>query len=254
LPNVRDSVAVLGCRVDALDASEAVARVVTLAAGERPSVVVTLGTEMAVRAWRDARFRAVLNASALSLCDTVGVLYAARGRGLRLASRVTGVDLIDPLCAALAERAIPLFLLGSRGDTADRAATVLERAHPGLRIAGARDGYFADADGAAVAEEIRASGARIVLVGLGSPRQELWLADRLSATGCAVGIGVGGSFDVIAGNVRRAPKWWRRAGLEWLYRLASEPRRWRRQLALPAFVALALGERLLPGASRRYVA
>jgi N-acetylglucosaminyldiphosphoundecaprenol N-acetyl-beta-D-mannosaminyltransferase len=89
------------------------------------------------------------------------------------------------------------------------------------------------------------------LAGLGSPRQELWLAEHLAATGCGVGIGVGGSFDVIAGNVKRAPEAWRRFGLEWLYRLTSEPRRWRRQLALPQFVFLALRESWFP--ARRFV-
>jgi N-acetylglucosaminyldiphosphoundecaprenol N-acetyl-beta-D-mannosaminyltransferase len=91
-----------------------------------------------------------------------------------------------------------------------------------------------------IVDEIRASGARLLLVGLGSPRQEFWLAENLAATGVGVGIGVGGSFDVIGGRVQRAPELWRRLGLEWLYRLVKEPQRWRRQLALPQFVWLVL--------------
>jgi N-acetylglucosaminyldiphosphoundecaprenol N-acetyl-beta-D-mannosaminyltransferase len=107
-----------------------------------------------------------------------------------------------------------------------------------LSVAGTRSGYFRDEESPHVASAIAASGARILLAGMGFPRQEYWLAAHLRETGCGVGIGVGGSFDVIAGRIERAPEPVRRLGLEWLYRLAKEPRRWRRQLALPRFVWL----------------
>jgi N-acetylglucosaminyldiphosphoundecaprenol N-acetyl-beta-D-mannosaminyltransferase len=239
---VRD-VRILGCRVDAIGTAEAVHRIVAFARGATPHLVVTLGTEMIVRARRDAAFRAIVNGSALSLCDTIGVLYAARLQGARIPERVAGVDLIDPLCAAFAREGLSVYLLGARGDTAERAAAALRARHPGLVVAGARDGYFGSDDDAAVAAAIAASGARALFVGLGSPRQELWLERRLAETGCGVGIGVGGSFDVLAGNVERAPALWRKLNLEWLYRLVREPKRWRRQLALPQFVWFALLER-----------
>ncbi|GAC1311155.1 MAG: WecB/TagA/CpsF family glycosyltransferase [Vulcanimicrobiaceae bacterium] len=246
-------VTILGCRVDTIGADEAVRRIVDLARGwttappHNASLVVTLGTEMVVRARGDAAFRRVINASALSLCDTVGVLFAARLWGARIPERVAGVDLIEPLCVALARDGLTVYFLGSKGDTAARAAAAVQKRVPGLRVAGARDGYFAPDDDALVAAEIAKSGARVVFVGLGSPRQEFWLARRLPETTCAVGIGVGGSFDVLAGNVERAPEMWRRLNLEWLYRLIREPARWRRQLALPHFVLLALRERLRMG-------
>ncbi len=240
-----ERVRILGCRVDATDGADAVRRIVSLAQGEGTSLVVTLGTEMIVAAQRDAAFRSALNAAALSLCDTIGVLYAARLYGVRIPERVTGVDLIDPLCEALARADLPLYLLGAKGDTAARAAAALVARHPGLRIAGARDGYFPASDDEAVAREIARSGARVLLVGLGSPRQELWIRANLANSGARVGIGVGGSFDVLAGNLERAPEKWRRLNLEWLYRLLKEPQRWRRQLALPLFVLLALRERAL---------
>jgi N-acetylglucosaminyldiphosphoundecaprenol N-acetyl-beta-D-mannosaminyltransferase len=163
--------------------------------------------------------------------------------GVRIPERVTGVDLIDPLCEELARAGLSLYLLGGKGDTAARAAAALAARHPGLRIAGARDGYFPASDDEAVARSIAQSGARVVLVGLGSPRQEFWIREQLARSGARVGIGVGGSLDVLAGNVERAPELWRRLNLEWLYRLVKEPRRWRRQLALPLFVVLALRER-----------
>ncbi|GAC1398032.1 MAG: WecB/TagA/CpsF family glycosyltransferase [Vulcanimicrobiaceae bacterium] len=237
-------VRVLGCRVDAIGVAEAVDRIVALAGSPGPALVVTLGTEMVVRARSDASFRTLVNRSALSLCDTIGVLFAARLEGARLAERVAGVDLLEPLCAAFAREGIAIYALGAKGDTAARATTALAARHPGLLVAGARDGYFSRDDEVAVADEIARSGARVALVGLGSPRQERWIDEHLARTGCSVGIGIGGSFDVLAGNVQRAPAMWRRAHLEWLYRLLKEPQRWRRQLALPTFVLLALRERL----------
>ncbi len=230
--------------MDAIGTSEAVRRIVALARGEHPGIVVTLGTEMVVRAQGDERFRAIVNSAALSLCDTIGVLLAARMQGVRIAERTTGVDLIDPLSEALAWEGLPVYLLGGRGDTAARAGVELARRHPGLAIAGARDGFFSEDESGAVAAAIARSGARVVLAGLGSPRQEYWLAEHLAATGARAGIGVGGSFDVIAGDVLRAPAVWRRLHVEWFYRLLSEPSRWRRQLALPYFVLLMLRDRL----------
>ena len=243
---------ILGCRVDSVRNEEAVRRIAALAREPKASLVVTLGTEMIVRAQRDARFRDAINASALSLCDTVGVLFAARLGGTRIAERVAGIDLLEPLCAAFARDGISVYLLGARGDTAARAGAALAARHPGLRIAGARDGFFFQNEGAPVAAAIAASGAQVCFVGLGSPRQELWIAEHLKETGCAVGIGVGGSLDVLAGNVERAPERWRRLNAEWLYRLLREPQRWRRQLALPYFVWLALRERAGAPPFRRY--
>ena len=121
---------------------------------------------------------------------------------------------------------------------------MLQARYPGLRIAGTRNGYFDEAESAAIAQSIRESGAHLLFAGMGFPRQEFWLAQHLAQTGCGAGRGVGGSVDVISGKVERAPGQWRRLGLEWLYRLVKEPKRWRRQLALPQFVLLIAGERV----------
>lgn len=235
---------VLGCRVDDVDADDATIRIVEDARARGPSHVVTLGTEMVVYAQRDARFREIVNACALSLCDTVGLLWAARRQGLKLTAPVTGVDLIERLCDAMAREGLPVYLFGGSSGVAESAAQALRSRHPGLRVAGTRAGYFDDSASAAIARDIRESGARVLFCGLGFPRQEFWLAAHLAQTGCGVGIGVGGSFDVLSGRLRRAPAAWRRLGLEWLYRLLSEPRRWRRQLALPYFVALVFCDAL----------
>jgi N-acetylglucosaminyldiphosphoundecaprenol N-acetyl-beta-D-mannosaminyltransferase len=235
---------ILGCRLDPIDSQEAAAYILALARGNGGAQIVTLGTEMVVYAQDDSRFRAIVNGCALSLCDTVGLLLVARRRGAALRERVAGIELIDRLCAGAAAREMPVYFLGGAEGVAAAAAQILAARFPGLRVAGARSGYFAAQESAAVAEVIARSGARLLFAGMGSPRQEYWLAEHLRATQCGIGIGLGGSFDVIAGRVERAPQLLRRLGLEWLYRLMKEPWRWRRQLALPRFVWLVLLEEL----------
>lgn len=229
---------ILGCRLDAVDAAEAASQIMTLARQGNGGQIVTLGTEMVVHAQRDERFRAIVNGSALSLCDTVGVLAVARRRGATLHDRVTGVELIGELCRRSALDGVPVYFLGGAPGVAADAAAILEAMYPGLNVAGARDGYFKPEESSDVAAAIRDSGAKLLFVGLGFPRQEYWLHEYLKETGCGAGVGVGGSFDVISGRVDRAPTPMRRLGLEWLYRLIKEPHRWRRQLALPYFVWL----------------
>jgi N-acetylglucosaminyldiphosphoundecaprenol N-acetyl-beta-D-mannosaminyltransferase len=237
------SVDILGCRVDAVSRAEAVDRIVALAHGEVPALVVTLGVEMTMYAQHDGRFRDVVNRSALSLCDTIGLLLASRARGGPLRERVTGVDLIDPLAEQSAAKGdLRFFFFGGAPGVAERAAIALRNRYPGVDIAGTRDGYFAPGQSPTIVASIVASKANVLLVGLGSPKQEYWLEEYLAATKCGVGIGVGGSFDVVAGTVPRAPRLWRRAGLEWLYRLIRQPSRWRRQLALPRFAFAATRE------------
>lgn len=238
-------VTILGCRLDAIGAGAATDAILRFAREGAGAQIITLGTEMVVYAQRDARYREIVNSCALSLCDTVGLLAAARARGADLGERVTGVELIDHLCDRAAKEGIGVFLFGGAPGIAQRAAEELQRRYPGLRVAGTRSGYFAPDESPRIAQEIRASGAQLLFVGLGFPKQELWLAEHLRETGCGAGIGVGGSFDVISGNVERAPERWRKLGLEWLYRLLKEPHRWRRQLALPHFVLLVARENVL---------
>jgi N-acetylglucosaminyldiphosphoundecaprenol N-acetyl-beta-D-mannosaminyltransferase len=246
------SISILGCRVDAVSRGEAVDVVAELAQGTTPSLVVTLGVEMTMYAQHDARFRRLVDGCALSLCDTIGLLLASRARGGPLRERVTGIDLIEPLAERSARHGdLRFFFFGGAPGVAERAAIALRQRHPGAAIAGTRDGYFAPGQSPTIVASIVASKANVLLVGLGSPKQEYWLEENLAATGCGVGIGVGGSFDVLAGTVSRAPRLWRRAGLEWLYRLIREPSRWRRQLALPRFAVAAAREALTQRGSRQ---
>jgi len=230
--------------LDALGAKDATREILRLAQSSQTSQVVTLGTEMVVRAQRDATFREIINTSQLSVCDTVGLLAVARLRGMPIKERVTGVDLIENLCAA-PNGSIPIYFLGGAEGIAEKAAATLRSQYSGVQIAGTQNGFFQESDAPRVCGDITASGAKILCVGLGSPRQELWLHRHLAATGCSVGIGVGGAFDVISGTLKRAPAMWQRFGFEWLYRLVTEPWRWRRQLALPYFVLLVMADTLV---------
>lgn len=236
---------ILGCRVDLINTDEATARILALARENRAFQIVTLGTEMVVYARRDERFRTIVNNCALSLCDTVGLLGVARRRGGELREPVPGVELVERLCSAAAIEGLPVYFLGGAPGVAADAAAILEVLCPGLTVAGTRDGYFTNDETASVIAGIRASGARLLFVGMGFPRQEFWLAEHLKETGCSVGIGVGGSFDVISGRIERAPTLLRRLRLEWLYRLIREPHRWRRQLALVRFVWLVMLEEIV---------
>ena len=207
------SFSLLGCRVDALGLNAALKaileRIDDVRAGEaEPASIVTIGTEMIVRAQHDEIFRLTLQKATFSLCDTIGVLLASRLRGGPLRERVVGVTLAQLLCERLAKRGQSVYFFGAAGDTAEAAAIGLKLQYPQLQIAGYRNGFFRSDESAAIAGTIRASGATLLLVALGSPKQEEWIAKYLPQTGCAAAIGVGGAFDVFSGRVIRAPKVW----------------------------------------------
>lgn len=200
-------------------------------------LVVTLGAEMVVRAQTDSAFRQAVCSAALVIPDGIGTVWAARLRGFEVRERVAGVELVQVLAQQLGP-SLRVFLLGGAPGVADMAAENLLRIGPGVHIAGVRDGYFQDDQ--EVVAQVAASRANLLLVGMGFPRQELWLQTHGPACGVAVGIGVGGTFDVLSGRVRRAPAWIQAAGLEWLYRFSLQPSRWRRMLALPKFALRVL--------------
>ena len=235
---------VLGCRVDRVDMDGAVARIEEFLGSGKPARVVTLGAEMANHAYADASYREAVNGADLVVADTIGVVLAARLLGKPLRERVAGVDLVSRLCERAARSGYPVYLLGGHPGIAEAAADTLRRRFSDLHVAGTHHGYFSDDETPQVCARIRDSGARIVFVGLGFPRQEYWIRENLRKLGTAVCMGVGGSFDVLGGKIARAPLAVRRFGLEWLYRLVREPRRFGRQLALPAFAARSVRQAL----------
>jgi N-acetylglucosaminyldiphosphoundecaprenol N-acetyl-beta-D-mannosaminyltransferase len=240
----------LGVRVDPVSMDEAVERIRIRLREGPPGYVVTLNAVMLGRAAKDAEFRRVVHGAVLVTADGMGTLLAARILGMRIPERVAGVDLADRLCALCAAEGFRLFLFGAAEGVADLAARHLRSRHPGLDVAGSQHGYGAIDDGS-VAEGIRRAGADLLLVGLGSPRQEMWMARWLPQTGARIAIGIGGTLDVFAGRVPLAPPWIRAAGIEWLYRLIREPRRWRTAGALPGVMWMAILERVRPRGDSR---
>ncbi len=202
--------------------------------------VATVNPEFLMKARTNEAFRAALQGAALCVADGVGVIWAARRRGVRLRERVAGSDLVPLLSAEAARRGWRVFYLGAAPGVAERTAAILSERHPGLQVAGCYAGSPAPKEEDEIAARIRASDADVLFVAYGAPRQDLWLARNLARTGAAVGLGIGGAFDFVAGVSRRAPRWIQRLNLEWLHRLVQEPWRWRRQLALPHFALLVL--------------
>ena len=202
--------------------------------------VATVNPEFLMRARDDAEFRACLEQASLCIPDGIGVLLAARLRGCRLRERVAGSDLVPRLAREAAAQGWRVFFLGAAPGISEETAARLLKAYPALQIAGCYAGSPHPDEDDDMVERVRAACSDLLLVAYGAPKQDLWLRRNLHRTGAAVGIGVGGSFDFIAGAARRAPRWAQRLGLEWLVRLIWEPWRWRRQLALPKFVWLIL--------------
>ena len=227
---------------------EAVASVRSLVQSGGSHHVITLNVTMLGRAARDEGFRRIVNSAALVTADGMGTLLVGRILGVRFPERVAGVDLTDRLCAMCATEGFRVFFFGAAPGVAEAAADRLRRRHHGLRVAGIRHGYVSADEEPEVIAQIRRSAPDLVLVALGSPRQEDWLARHLAETRARVGMGVGGSFDVYGGRLRLAPEWIRAIGLEWLYRILREPRRWRAAAAIPGVIALAVKERM----SRRW--
>jgi N-acetylglucosaminyldiphosphoundecaprenol N-acetyl-beta-D-mannosaminyltransferase len=239
-----ESIDILGVRVDDATYDDLLAYVDSSVASGWPHQIVTLNPEMVAAAHDDPAFRRVLNAADLNVADGVGLMLAARWLGHPLRQRVTGSDGIYRLAAHCARRGYRLFLLGAAPGVAEIVGQRLAMASPGLEVAGAYAGSPHVEEEQDIIERVRAVAPDLLLVAYGVPAEEKWIARNRDRLAVPVMVGVGGSFDFVAGVTRRAPQWLRRAGLEWLHRLLSEPWRWRRQLALPRFVGLVLWQRL----------
>jgi N-acetylglucosaminyldiphosphoundecaprenol N-acetyl-beta-D-mannosaminyltransferase len=232
----------LGVPIDPLTHAEAVDWVARAISDGQPHLVISVNPERIMHAGRDAAFKGVLQDADLALADGAGVVWAARRLGHPLPERVAGVDFV----VALAERGAALgwrfFFLGGGPGVAEAAGRALRDTYPRFILAGTHAGSPDPSSDAATIEAVRSSGAQLLFLAYGAGAEEAWLARNLGASGATVGMGVGGAFDFISGRVRRAPRWMRNLGLEWLYRLSREPWRWRRMIALPRFVIRVMRE------------
>ncbi len=229
-------------RVDCVTMAEAIDRCLRFLKTAGQHQVVTVNPEFVMLAQRDAPFRSAIRNASLVVPDGAGIVWAMRRQGIANVARVTGIDLMQELCARAAHLQVPVFLLGAAPGIAAKAAATLQRDIPGLTIAGTAVGSPDPKQAPALCTQIRASGAGLLFVAFGCPAQDFWIQQYQAETGARVAIGVGGSFDYISGEVTRAPLWVQRLNLEWCYRLLRQPWRWRRQLTLVPYLWRVLRE------------
>lgn len=242
-----ETIQIHGMRIDRVDMETALERVTGWIAEGGPHQIVTADASMVVTAALDPEFAGIVAHADLVTPDGAGILWASRRLGTPIVAKVSGVDLSERLVALSGSRGWRVFFFGAAPGVAEQAAAKMRERYPDCRIVGTRDGFFAPADEASVVAQIAAAQPDILLVALGIPKQEKLIARCGAATGAKVLIGVGGTLDVFSGTVRRAPLWMQRRGLEWLYRLVSDPRQFRNRLKkqklLPRFVWMTLRAR-----------
>lgn len=240
---------ILGVTVAAVDYEAATDALLVAAAENRAMALTCAAVHGVTLGARDRAYRHRLSTFDMIVPDGQPVRWALRWlHGIRLADRVRGADLLPYVCRRAAERGIPVFLYGSRPETVSLLRDRLTALFPDLVIAGSRPSLFrfaTEEERLQIAQEIRASGARLVLVGMGCPRQEIWIYENRDLLPIPL-VGIGSAFDTNAGVLGRPPMWMQRRGLEWLWRLAREPRRlWRRYLVLnPLYLLLVAAEKL----------
>lgn len=237
-----DRANVLGVPVATVSEAEVLAFVRDRIERGEPAQIVTVNAEFVMMARRDREFGAVVRSAELPTPDGAGVVWAMRRGGARQDRRVGGSDLIWSISEQAARMGHRVFLLGAREGIAREAGQVLVTRFPGLQIAGCYAGSWSPDEEQSIVDLIRHSETNVLFVAFGAPAQDIWIARNLSGTGASVAIGVGGSFDYVAGRTRRAPRWMSDHGLDWLWRLLRQPWRWRRMLALPAFAWAVLRE------------
>ena len=230
----------MGCAVDNLDMEETLGVVEGFIRSGRPHQHVVINVDKIVKANRDPALRQIINDCDLINADGMPVVWASRLLGKPLKERVTGVDLFEALMARAAEKGWRVFLLGAREEVVSGVAHLYPARYPGLTLAGYRNGYWKPEDEDRVVAEIAATRPDILFVAISSPKKEAFLARYQAAMKVPFAMGVGGTFDVAVGLVKRAPVWMQKAGLEWFYRFLQEPRRMFRRYFIDdmAFVAL----------------
>ena len=237
---------ILGVAFDTYTPGEALAIAMSFTDEHGPAAktIYTPNPELVMHARKDERFMRVLNEGDLVVPDGIGVVYASKFNKLKIKHRVAGYDLVQAMFAKLAQTGKTVYFLGGKKESVTVAKENMEKQYPGLKIIGLHDGFFDEKEEILLLSEIRTLQPDVLLVGLGFPRQEFWIADHKSSLPVRVMIGIGGSIDGMSGRVKRAPKIFQRLGLEWFYRLLKQPSRFKRQLVLPWFMITVIGVKL----------
>lgn len=236
----------MGVGFDAVTLTQAVDLAMKQIHDGKKGYVVTPNPEIVYQAMYDHDFQDLVNQASLVLPDGIGIIYASKILGLKLPARLPGIDFAGLLMHRMAQEKMRLFLLGAKPGVAEQAAKKLQEKYPGLVIAGTKDGYF-KSDSEAVAAVNAAGGADVMFVCLGAPKQERFMSKYQKDLNVTLCCGLGGSLDVFAGTVQRAPKIFIKLGLEWFYRLCKEPWRFGRMMKLPLFLWLVLKKKLFGG-------
>lgn len=245
-PNRRE---ILNTYVNDLTMDETVAEVGRIVEAGAPTQHVVINASKVNLMEGDPELREIVNACLLINADGASIVWAARMLGVPLRERVTGIDLFLRLVELAPKKGWGVYLFGAKEEVVQKVRSILEERCPGIRIVGVRNGYFTEDDEPGIVADMASSGADLMFVAFSSPKKEYWVHKYLDRIGIPFVMGVGGSFDVVAGVTARAPAWMQRCGLEWLYRFIQEPGRlWRRYIVGNArFVALVLRYKLGKG-------
>ena len=225
---------ILGVKVDTDNYDELIKKLFTRIDNKEKSLVVAINPEKLMKAKEDQSLKDLLNRAEFQIPDGIGVILASKLNKGNIKSRVTGIDMMDRIVREAAKTGKSIFLYGAKPGVAESAAEALKFTYASLKIVGTQDGY--EKDNEKVIRKINETKPDILFVAMGSPRQEEWIEINRDKLHPSLYQGVGGSFDVLAGNVKRAPEFFQKTGLEWFYRLAKEPSRLKRQLVLPTFL------------------
>ena len=238
--SMRNTIEIVGIKIDKLDFLEAQEKVIDFLEGNHLNMIFTPNSEMLLDAVKDRELENILNEAQLVIPDGIGVVIASKFYGTPLKERVTGVDLSMKILELGAKRNSKLFLLGASKESVEAAAEKIKENYKGINVVGIRDGYYLEDDEEQIIDEISNSGADILFVGLGAPRQEKLIYKYKDRLGVKIALGFGGGIDVLSGAVKRAPDFYQKAGLEWFYRFIKQPSRFMRILKLPKFILLAM--------------
>ncbi len=232
----RKTIDILGVNVDSVTFYEALEKAEKLVKTQGVSMIFTPNPEIIMCAKEDAEMKKILNSADLCTADGIGVVYASKILKQPVPERVAGFDVVCALLEKLSQTGEGVFLFGAKPGVAETAKAKMEQKYPGLVVSGCNDGYFKPEDEDEIIEKINASGAKLLLVCLGAPKQEKWIFTNKEKLGVNLCMGVGGTLDVFAGTAKRAPKIFIKLNMEWVYRLLKNPSRIGRFAALPKFV------------------
>lgn len=234
------SVPILGLHVHKITMDQTLAVIDSFVQSRIPHHVITLDASMCVTAKGDPELFKIVSTAELITPDSIGVIWACKRNGQPLPERVSGVEIVDRLCQIAPKTNYRLFFFGSAPGVAQEAADKFQAKYPGCNIVGCRDGFYKPEDEVEVVQEIASAKPDILCVALGIPRQEKFISRHRAALNVPVMIGVGGTFDVHSGRVKRAPMIFQRLNLEWLHRLIMNPKKIGKVMTLPRFVLMVL--------------